>query len=65
MVSERTLRRMSNQQLIDRVNQAPDFGWDDECVELCRRRKEKGLRWEIQGNTAIILADNIHAQILP
>ena len=36
---------MSDRQLIGRMEAAPDFGYDDEEVELSRRLKLGGLAW--------------------
>ena len=54
---KKKFKHLSNQQLVDRANNAPDFGWDDEEVELNRRRKESNGKFDIkmQGNTNVIL----------
>ena len=36
---------LSDERLISRMNRAPDFGYDDEEVELTRRLKLGGLAW--------------------
>ena len=36
---------LSDKQLIHRMETAPDFGYDDEEVELTRRLKLGGLAW--------------------
>lgn len=41
---------MSNAQIIRRMEQAEDFGYDDESVELNRRLKLGGLAWKWSGD---------------
>lgn len=41
---------MSNAQIIRRMEQAEDFGYDDEAVELNRRLKLGGLAWKWSGD---------------
>ena len=36
---------LSNEALVGRMNRAPDFGYDDEAVELTRRLKLGGAAW--------------------
>ena len=36
---------LSDERLMERMNKAPDFGYDDEEVELTRRLKLGGLAW--------------------
>lgn len=36
---------LSDEALMDRMNRAPDLGYDDEEVELTRRLKLNGLTW--------------------
>jgi hypothetical protein len=36
---------LSDRSLIQRMNKADDFGYDDEEVELNRRLSERGLQW--------------------
>lgn len=53
---KKEFRHLSNQQLVERINSLPDFGWDDEGEELTRRIKENPtLKVEMKGNTLIIL----------
>ena len=37
--------RLSDRALIERINKAEDFGYDDEQVELNRRLGRRGLQW--------------------
>lgn len=52
-------KRYSNERLIARANRLPDFKWDDEGVELQRRRllSNGAFRYEMRGNTLVILKD--------
>lgn len=52
-------RHLTNAQLVARVNSLPDFGWDDEGVELQRRcRASNGaFDYAFSGNKMIILKD--------
>lgn len=43
-------RTYTNDALIERIEKAPDFGYDDETVELNRRLKMGGLAWRWAGN---------------
>ena len=36
---------MTINQLVNRINSAPDFGYDDEAVELTQRLAKEGKRW--------------------
>lgn len=36
---------LSDRALIQRMNNADDFGYDDEQVELDRRLEQRGLQW--------------------
>ncbi len=49
------IRSLSDQELINRANAAPDFGWDDEGAEIDRRMKQNGLKVEMQGNRIVII----------
>lgn len=51
---------ISNKDLVRRINQAPDFGWDDEGCELERRmNKAMGeFMCEMQGSIIVITKDN-------
>lgn len=40
----------TNDALIERIEKAPDFGYDDETVELNRRLKLGALAWRWAGN---------------
>lgn len=53
------LGHLSNQQLVNKINRAPDFGWDDEGVELDRRIKASGGKLEVKmnRNTLLIVKD--------
>jgi hypothetical protein len=42
---------MSNDSLIKRINNSPDFKYDDESFELNRR----GVIWEFKNNKAVII----------
>lgn len=42
---EAKFAHLSDEALINRMNQAEDFGYDDEEVELNRRLKLGGLAW--------------------
>jgi len=48
---KKIFQHLTNQQLINKANAAPDFGWDDEGQELARRKKEEGLMYKMVGNT--------------
>ena len=52
-------KHLSNKQLVARVNQLPDFKWDDEGVELQRRRRLSNGTFDycMKENTMIILKD--------
>lgn len=39
------LKGLSDTELIRRIEAAPDFGWDDEGVELKRRLEPRGQGW--------------------
>jgi len=53
---KRKFKHLSNQELINRANAAPDFGWDDEGAELDRRMRENPeFKVKMQGNKLIIL----------
>jgi hypothetical protein len=52
--------RLNDQQLIDRANKAPDFGWDDEAFEIERRHTENGLQVQMQGNRLVIMEAVCH-----
>lgn len=52
---KRKFRGLSNEALIRRANQAPDFGWDDEACEIDRRSRECGLKVQMQGNRIVII----------
>ena len=43
---DRSFENLSDAQLIRRMENAPDFGYDDEEVELSRRLKLGGLAWK-------------------
>ncbi|SJN50487.1 hypothetical protein [Sphingobacterium sp. JB170] len=52
-------KHLSNAQLVARVNSLPDFGWDDEGVELQRRRRisNGAFDYAFKGNTMVVLKD--------
>ena len=52
-------QHLSNAQLVARVNGLPDFGWDDEGIELQRRNRASNgsFDYAIKGNTMVILKD--------
>ena len=52
-------QHLSNEQLVARVNGLPDFGWDDEGIELQRRNRASNgsFDYAIKGNTMVILKD--------
>lgn len=52
-------KHLTNAQLVTRVNGLPDFGWDDEGVELQRRHRVSNgsFDYEFRGNTMVILKD--------
>ena len=56
---KRKFRHLSNQQLVERINSLPDFGWDDEGCELQWRREDSNGKFitQMDGNTLIILKD--------
>lgn len=45
----------TNEDLIRRINSAPDFGWDDEGDELGRRMEAGTIRAEMRGNKIVII----------
>jgi hypothetical protein len=49
--TERKFKHLSDQQLINRANAAPDFKWDDESHEIGRRK----IKCEMQGNRIVII----------
>lgn len=51
---------LSNEDLIKRANNAADFNWDDEAVELNRRkRKSNGkFQYKMDYNTLVIISNN-------
>lgn len=53
-------KHLTNAQLVARVNGLPDFGWDDEGVELQRRHKVSNgaFDYEFKGNTMVILKND-------
>lgn len=52
-------QHLTNEQLVARINILPDFGWDDEGVELQRRHRVSNgaFDYEMRGNTIVILKD--------
>ncbi|WP_160370499.1 hypothetical protein [Sphingobacterium humi] len=52
-------KHLTNAQLVARVNSLPDFGWDDEGVELQRRHKVSNgaFDYAFNYNTMVILKD--------
>ncbi|KUM38983.1 hypothetical protein [Arthrobacter sp. EpRS71] len=42
---EEKFQHLTDDELIDRINKAPDFDYDDEAVELNRRLALGGLAW--------------------
>lgn len=48
------LQKLTNEQLIARINSLADFKWDDEGEEL-QRRKGLGLAVKMDGNKLIII----------
>lgn len=56
-------RHLSLPALIARIEKAPDFGYDDESVELSRRLRESGESWRWVGDRiAVIGGKNQEAQ---
>lgn len=51
---KRKFSHLSNIELVKRINNAPDFGWDDEEVELCRRRAVSEGKFVVQMNFSTI-----------
>lgn len=47
-IVRKKFRHLSNQQLVDRANELPDFQWDDEETELARRIKDSNGKLEIK-----------------
>lgn len=47
---KKMFRHLSNEALVKRINQAPDFGWDDEEYELDRRVKASEGRFIVKMN---------------
>jgi hypothetical protein len=56
---KRKFVHLSNEQLISRINQLPDFKWNDEGAEIVRRKEESNGKFdfEMQGNKLVILKD--------
>ncbi|MDE3183195.1 MAG: hypothetical protein KGM16_07235 [Bacteroidota bacterium] len=52
-------QHLTNAQLVARVNNLPDFGWDDEGIELQRRHgvSKGAFDYQTKGNTIVILKD--------
>ncbi|MFC5937539.1 MULTISPECIES: hypothetical protein [Mycobacterium avium complex (MAC)] len=42
---------VTDKELIRRINRAPDFGYDDEAIELSRRLHERGRDWRWARNS--------------
>ncbi|QTE43659.1 MULTISPECIES: hypothetical protein [Mucilaginibacter] len=59
LFTKRKFRNITNKELVKRINGLPDFKWDDEGVELNRRRllSNGAFIYKMQGNTIIILKD--------
>ncbi|MGJ1360733.1 hypothetical protein ACR79B_04375 [Sphingobacterium spiritivorum] len=53
-------KHLTNAQLVARVNGLPDFGWDDEGVELRRRHRVSNgaFDYAFNHNTMVILKDD-------
>lgn len=58
-IIKRKFKNLSNKALVNRINRAPDFGWDDEGFEIERRVKASNgkLQIKMNGNTLEILKD--------
>ena len=54
-ICKRKFRHLSDQELVRRINGLPDFGYDDEEVELHRRINENGLKVQMNINTLEII----------
>lgn len=50
-LTKKRFKNLSDQQLINRINKTPDFGWDDEGHELGRRN----LSVERQNDNLVII----------
>ncbi|WP_427007155.1 hypothetical protein [Pseudarthrobacter sp. H2] len=48
---------LSDADLIRRMNAAPDFGYDDEAVELNRRLEAVGLTWRWSSKNQVLIFD--------
>jgi hypothetical protein len=59
LFTKRKFRDVSNRELVKRINGLPDFKWDDEGVELHRRRllANGAFIYKMQGNAIVILKD--------
>ncbi len=55
----KTFARLSNSELVARANSLPDFEWDDEGAELCRRKKVSNGKFDYKMilSTLVILKD--------
>ena len=58
-IIKRKFTHLSNAQLVKRINNAPDFGWDDEGYELERRMKASNGSFDckINGDVLEIIKD--------
>lgn len=56
----RRFRHLSNEQLVARINDAPDFGYDDEEEEISIRIRESNgkLKVKMDYNTLKIVTDD-------
>lgn len=50
---EAAFRTVSTDALIRRIERAPDFGYDDEAVELTRRLRAEGKAWRWASDTRV------------
>lgn len=50
-------QHLSTGKLIERMNAAPDFGYDDESIELRRRLALQGKRWRWNKHDRIEIID--------
>jgi hypothetical protein len=57
------LERLSTAHLIRRMQSAPDFGYDDEAVELNRRLAVEGKTWKWEsrgGHDVVVIIEGLN-----
>lgn len=47
-ICKKKFAHLTNQQLVSKINQCKDFGWDDEGIELNRRIEESNGAFQVK-----------------